>query len=163
MQLVADVTLTANATSISVSSIPQDGSRLLIMVQARTTVAARVNTIRLRWNNLSTGWFQTTLKHATTASAVYFNNRNGVEFPTLGASSPGGLSIANISIGNYSRTNIGKSATVTATAPDNQSPPALESDVTIGRNSNTAAVSSFQVIAPSANLAAGTRVMVFKQ
>jgi hypothetical protein len=160
MKLIETKTLGTAAASIEFTSIPQDGTDLVILISARSTRAAGADTGRVRFNGTTSGYSGREL--LGTGSGVVTGTTATSSVPAI---FPAASSTSNtfgnsvITIPNYTgATNKSISADVVT---ENNATEAFQ-DIVAVLWSNTAAITSIEVTTSNGDLVAGSTVSLYK-
>jgi hypothetical protein len=161
MQLIQTQTLGTAAASISFTSIPQDGTDLLILTSLRSTANAISDTGFLRFNGSSTGY---TYRSLFGAGSSVFSFTGGsddaaqLQYVNGATSTANTFNNAQFVIPNYAST-VAKSFSGDYVRPNNSSD--QTSIIMAHLWNNTAAISSF-IVSTAATFVAGSTISLYK-
>lgn len=162
-QLIETVTLTAAASSIEFTAIPQDGVDLLCVVNARSSSGGDINNpARFTFNNDTASNYSAISLNGNGSTASSFS---GTSAFFLGGFVNGSGTTANTFsnngcyVSNYTSA-VAKSLSADKVTENN----ATSSDIRIsaGLWNNSAAITSVQVAFPSATVVAGSTFSLYK-
>ena len=157
-QLIETKTLGTAAASIEFTSIPQDGTDLLVVLSMRDTGGSEASGFFLRFNSSTTGY--SLRRMSGTGSSVFTDTADELLWVNGNTSTSNTFSSVQVYVPNY-RGNTNKSFSLDGV---------LENNATLGYNAivaglwaNTAAISTITVTQPSGrNFAVGTSVSLYK-
>jgi hypothetical protein len=160
MKLIESKTLGTAQASIEFTSIPQDGTDLLVLMSLRDAGGSNANDVRIRFNTLSTNFSTRYLfgNGSITGSGTQSTNIVTVASTSSGATS-NTFSSVSLYIPNYTGST-NKSFSVD-TVGENNATGAFQI-LEAGLWSNTAAISGLTIEGVSVNLVAGSIISLYK-
>ncbi len=165
--LISETTLTATATSVTFSAIPQIFRHLMVVCQARTDAAAETDLVLLRFNSDTGNNYDIqalAVNNATLTGAVARANSSiGIGRTEAANSRASNFSPTQFWVYGYSRTDAEKWAIgLAANFGDVSADADLREEYRSGRWRNTTAISSMTIL-PSAgpNFVSGSRFQLY--
>ena len=158
-QLIETKTLGTAAASIEFTSIPQDGTDLLVLVSARGDNAANSNWMEMTFNSNTSNYSYRVLQGSGSSAASFSGTvRYAGDIPAANATSN---TFGNnlVYIPNYTA-SVNKSYSVDSVWENNAT--AAEQSIVAGLWSNTAAITTLAIAIRSGNLIAGSTISLYK-
>jgi len=162
MRLIETKTLATDAASITFTSIPQDGTDLLLLISVRTARGLAADNIRVRFNGDNTdGNYSSKVLYGTGAGVSSFNEQSYIGDINASVSAANTFSSISFYTSNYTASVIKSSSSDTVS----ESAVATAYQTLVARYwNNTAAITSLEVgyTADLSNLVAGTTMSLYK-
>jgi hypothetical protein len=160
MKLIATTTLSSAAPSIEFTSIPQDGTDLVIQASLRTTQADFVTSVTIRFNGSTTDYSNRALLGADGSifSANYATTRQ-INTANGASSTSNTFSTHGVYIPNYTGST---NKSFSAEGATEQNGGYYETSIQANLWSNTAAITSLSLHSASGNFVAGSIVSLYK-
>lgn len=164
MRPVSDVVLSVAASSVTLSSLPTDLQHLLIVVTARSSVAATSENVRLRFNSdTGANYDYQVLAAGSAMTAVESFGANQVNLAGIpGASSPAGrFGLMEVWVPSFGATDSQKTAMVTNSRFRTNTTTDFTLQYVGGWWRNSAAITSVEFILASGQFVVGSRFTVY--
>jgi hypothetical protein len=156
MQLIQTKTLALAAASIEFTSIPQDGTDLVILVSARTTEASAFTGLTVRFNGSTTDY--TMVRLFTNSTTPASDSSVGVLILNGSTSTASTFSNVSIYVPNYAGST-NKPFSTDGVAEQNAA--ANFNGITAGLWSNTSAITSVTLLGAAGNLDTGSTISLY--
>jgi hypothetical protein len=157
MTLIQTQTLASAAASIEFTSIPQDGTDLLVLCSLRGSTSGSIN-VNLSLNTLTTGFTSRVLDGSGTA-VVSVTGTRSVGVTNDSGTTANTFNNISVYIPNYSGST-NKTYSVDFVSENNAS--AATQEIIAGLWSNTAAITALGLSAASGNLVIGSTISLYK-
>ncbi len=162
MTLVETITVgSGGAASIEFTSIPQDGTDLVVVLSLRSTRSGAVDDVSIRFNNTTTGQSGRTLSGSASVGSYVDSSLDFSISPPAATATANTFGNATIYLTNYTAST-NKSMSIDSVSENNAT--SASKKITAGVWANSAAITSvkFQVNEPGVNIVENSTVSLYK-